>query len=126
MRVIRKENMCNYDLDNFKFQNERIQKAVDKGKKIESSKIKDMDSVSTEIKVLELLLKKWDYPFTSLQISDLEEAIIWCPIQQRLLFTIALGATKPLIEMPWVIREKVYKNGHLADFFEKIIEEKKP
>ena len=80
-----------------------------------------MNKLREDIKKLEKALQSWSLPVDAiLNIPNNESmAIVWSVSLQRLCLKIGNDKIKPLIEMPFQIREKIYKKGLLSIFLEK-------
>jgi hypothetical protein len=107
----------------FKFIDKRLQAIISKIETSNINRIQYMNEISDEIRTLEALLKKWNLPdYLTINAPEFPLQLSWCPVDKRLMFQIAVDSKKPLIEMPFNIREMVYKEGHLSTFFEKILQ----
>ncbi len=104
------------------FNDENLSSIAAKIELINFDKVNYMNKVSNNIKQVEAILIKINFPSTiSLDSLDGNGELIWCPFDKRLKLSIAKDSVKNFIEMTWEWRDKVYKSGHLHDFFRHVL-----
>ena len=83
-------------------------------------RITEMDKISGEIKKYEALFKKWNFDET-IVITTENFKLFWCHISKRLECKEGHGASRPLIEMPFRVREFIVKKGLIDELLKEVI-----